>query len=462
MARGDPERRSSWRFGELTPDDFEALVFRLAWVEDRSVVRMRAPDGGLDVVRPDDERPGKAIAGWQAKRHTRDIDWRDCEASLDRCVQIWEPTAVTFVFPKNLTRGEHEAFHQRLAARHEGVTVDYWAAAALEGRLESESGKRVAAKFFRAHDEGELAQRMLRAGNASATAADFLQADFGIAEAIAEQDLDYDWEIRRRAAAQPPPAMDSRAMLRLTFEAGDHRLYADLLPAHVGAPVRLLIETDATSAGAQARRWLDELRQRGGRLRLREGVRIRVSDVPPPFGELLADAVDGEILVRSSSEPPPYFATIVAEGSSGPVALDVDLVATEPAEEWDAKLEGRYGGLRISLAFRWHVQEGRGESNLHFEYSPSGGSSRGGGRGLAMAARGARTRRCRSPRSTRGQAENAPGNNAAGRVGHTAHPLGGPQGALRHRASGRSASAADSSASLSRCGASRAGRGIRA
>jgi hypothetical protein len=59
---------------QLTPGEFEGLVFRVAWVEDRRVVRLQAPDGGLDTLLPDERRPGKAAHGWQAKRHTKSID----------------------------------------------------------------------------------------------------------------------------------------------------------------------------------------------------------------------------------------------------------------------------------------------------------------------------------------------------------------------------------------------------
>jgi len=103
MTRGDPRQPPSYRYGELTPGRFEGLVFRLAWVDDRRVVRLEAPDGGLDTLLPDEDRPGKATRGWQAKRHTKTIDWDDCERSLDRAVELWEPTRVTFVFPKDLT-----------------------------------------------------------------------------------------------------------------------------------------------------------------------------------------------------------------------------------------------------------------------------------------------------------------------------------------------------------------------
>src|SRR4051812_44558289 len=104
MAQGDPRRQRQYRYGELTPGEFEGLVFRVAWADDRRVVRLQAPDGGLDTLLPDERRPGKAAHGLQAKRHTRSIDRDDCEQSLDRSVDLWEPRGLTFVFPRDLNR----------------------------------------------------------------------------------------------------------------------------------------------------------------------------------------------------------------------------------------------------------------------------------------------------------------------------------------------------------------------
>jgi hypothetical protein len=78
MPAGDPKTPPVYRYRELPPPDFEGLVFRTAWVEDRRVVRVRAPDGGLDTIVPDASRAGKAERGWQAKRHAVSIDWEDC------------------------------------------------------------------------------------------------------------------------------------------------------------------------------------------------------------------------------------------------------------------------------------------------------------------------------------------------------------------------------------------------
>ena len=91
--------------------------------EDGRVVRLRAPDGGLDTVLPDEHDARRATRGWQAKRHAGRIDWADCERSLDRAVDTWKPRRVTFTFPRALTRGEHEKFAERLGRRHSGVAA---------------------------------------------------------------------------------------------------------------------------------------------------------------------------------------------------------------------------------------------------------------------------------------------------------------------------------------------------
>ena len=55
---------------------------------------------------------------------------------------------LTFVFPKDLNSTEHATFHRRLSTRHAGVKVDYWGKAALDARLQTTEGERIAASFF--------------------------------------------------------------------------------------------------------------------------------------------------------------------------------------------------------------------------------------------------------------------------------------------------------------------------
>ena len=357
----------------MSADEFESLVFRLAWADDNRVVRLRAPDGGLDTLLPDDHRPGKADRGWQAKRHTKDIDWRDCEKSLDRAVEFWETRSVTYAFPRDLTGQEHATFHQRLAGRHRDVSVDYWAKSSLDARLATTEGRRIAANVFQEHDAVALAERLLKAGSPLRSAEDFVAAEQAISEGLAELNLDYDWAIHRTTTDSPDVERSPGALLRLSFGRDQVLIHADLVLRHSSAASYpgLSIQLEDSPEGNRARAWLADLMRSGGRLNLAQGVALKLSDIPPPFGEFFGEPVTGEITIRAVAEPAPFYARLVAGAGAERVAIDLDLTPARAPDDWDAMLTGRHGGLTATLRFRWFVEQGRGESRFDFTYQPS-------------------------------------------------------------------------------------------
>jgi hypothetical protein len=371
MTAGDPKAQPPYRLDELTPDQFEGLVFRLAWAENAAVVRLRAPDGGLDTVLVDPDRPEAALRGWQAKRHTQRIDISDCQRSLDRAVTVWAPQTVTFVFPHDLTASEHTAFTRDVAARHPDVSVDYWGRSVVLARLDSEEGRRIAAVFFEEHDAVEIAERMLRAGSPLKSGVDLVEAEFAIADGLAQKNVDYDWIILHGAVdAIGPPPLSPSTIMRIALTRGKTVMYADCVPRHSSPSSRpeLSLQPDDSPEGRQARQWLDALLsgQGGGRLSLRDGVRFALSDIPPPFDDLLDEEAlsGGEVTIKAVAEPPPFYAQVIA----GNEAIDIDLLPITPTEEWDAELQGRIAGLVLTLRFVWSVNQGLGRLNISFEY----------------------------------------------------------------------------------------------
>ena len=130
----EPLSAHPYNLERLTDEEWEELTFLLANREDERVARLRAPDGGLDTLLPSEDRAGKADRGWQAKHYPGDIHWHKCVKSLDRAVALWEVNHVTFSFPRDLNQAEHITFHEKLSGRHDGVTVDYWAAAKVSAK----------------------------------------------------------------------------------------------------------------------------------------------------------------------------------------------------------------------------------------------------------------------------------------------------------------------------------------
>lgn len=214
------------------------------------------------------------------------------------------------------------------------------------------------------------------AGSRLQTGKDYLAAEGAIAESLALTHPDFEWVIHRGGPGLPEPARTPGAQLRLSFGRENVKLHADLVPRHA-SPTRvpgMTLRLEDSPEGAQARKWLDDFVRHGGRLALRDGMKVQLSDVPPPFGDLLGDPLSGELVLRAVPTPAPYYATAIAGSPDERVSLDVDLLPTDPSDDWDAVLEGRVGGLTVTLRFRWVVHEGQGESRLAFHYVANSGA----------------------------------------------------------------------------------------
>ncbi|MEJ7785690.1 MAG: hypothetical protein WKF96_12870 [Solirubrobacteraceae bacterium] len=373
MPAGDPRLPPPFDLNALTPDRFEALVYRLAWLEDKTTINPMAPDHGLDAVVLDADRPGRALRGFQAKRFNGPIDWAACEHSLDRAAAHWAPRRVTFAFSRALTAKQVERFHDRLASRHASITADFWDGPNVQARLRDEPGMRVAAGFFRTEDEAAVIERALRAGNALAAGADFASAELSLQQAYGQADADYDWIITRRPAGHPDAPDDPASIMKVEFTSEQTVVRADLVPRNA-SPVtspRTVVAFDDTDEGRQARAWFNDLMTSGGTLVLSEGVSVTVADVPAPLGDLFEGFEHERLTVRVLSEPAPYYARLTA-GQPGRVqSVDVDLLPQRAHDEWDATLGGAAGNLAVSFDFRWDVREARGRSLLRFAYTAS-------------------------------------------------------------------------------------------
>ncbi len=132
----------------MTPDDFEQLVFELVRRDEPTAERIKAPDGGADVLRSETEqRPAKV---WQAKRYAGDINWGECEESLVRAIGRWSPEEIVFVFARDLSETTEASFTTRLAEHHAAIEVSAaitrWGISELVLRLNERDDLRV--RFF--------------------------------------------------------------------------------------------------------------------------------------------------------------------------------------------------------------------------------------------------------------------------------------------------------------------------
>jgi hypothetical protein len=113
---------------------------------------------------------------------------------------------------------------------------------------------------------------------------------------------------------------------------------------------------------------LAELQSGGGRVLLREGVRLSLERVPKPFDELIAQPQSGEITVRAVPITQPWYARLEVDSNLGHGEIDIDLDVVEPADAWDAEWRGSKGDLELHIRTRWSVNEARGETALALRY----------------------------------------------------------------------------------------------
>ena len=143
---------------DLGDERFEDLVAAVVFAEYPDAERPDAPDGGADVLVPATEAHGALV--WQVKHYTRRIAWKKCEESLDAAVASYDPEAITFVFPHNLTKPRRDEFEERLAKRYPKVKVMPWGLERIKELLARHP--RIATRYF-GEDRTDVLPGLLRA-----------------------------------------------------------------------------------------------------------------------------------------------------------------------------------------------------------------------------------------------------------------------------------------------------------
>lgn len=376
MNARDPKSAHPLALDKLTDDEWEELTYLVAWTDDRRVERLKAPDGGLDTVLPDPSDSETAERGWQAKRYPGPINWGKCEESLDRAVELWKVKRVTFTFPRDLTRGQRTTFSRRLENRHQGVSVDYLGGSWIRARLAAdEAGERIAQRFYGHQDPIAVMERAMTAGGKLSKGSDAVDREFAVSEFEQGADPHFQWVIVKGREGDPEPPRAEGAAMRLQFRKGDLRMWADAVPRgsssteHYGPKVRVV--ADDSPEGKEAARLLAELAEGGGRLQLREGVKVALERLPRPFGEVLDEPLQGEMTLKLVPIAEPWFARLEVASEDRVDSIDLDLVPQDPDPEWDNEWKGGRGGLELRISTRWSVNDARGESKLGLRFGPT-------------------------------------------------------------------------------------------
>jgi hypothetical protein len=117
---------------DLTPGQFEQLVYAVVLKDHPRAQKLKAPDFGADVL---DDPTSKRPRVWQVKHYPKKINWSHCQESLDRAFHKWRPAEITFVFPPDLTGNDHQDFNDKLVGR-QNVPIERWTASHLNEALE--------------------------------------------------------------------------------------------------------------------------------------------------------------------------------------------------------------------------------------------------------------------------------------------------------------------------------------
>jgi hypothetical protein len=354
------------------------LVYLLSRTRDEKVAKLRAPDGGLDTVRPADEDPLIAEWGIQAKLYREHIKWAGCRESLDRAVNVWQARYVTFAFPRDLTVNQHKLFHKHLGSRHPSVRLDWWGATELTALLlENPAGRGIAKRFFHTEDPSEIAERAIRAGKPLSSAADLLDHESLTGSFLQSADPHVTWVETKRSRSQTPLPRTENALLRLEIADEEQEVVFDAVPrslADAGRRPEPTVGFDDSPEGRRARELLRAVETQGGRAEL-GNVSFRIDHIPAPFDELFKEGAEGDLVVRSVRTAAPWAAALAVETDTGEGELELDLVAAEPEHEWDAKLVGERHGLRIEIRFVWSHTTGQGSLRLVWHFSRASGSN---------------------------------------------------------------------------------------
>jgi hypothetical protein len=380
------------RIAVMPPDQFEQLVFELAHREDPEVRRLVHPDGGADTLRPVEE--DRASEVWQAKRYPKEINWKECEDSLDSSIDRFSPTTVTFVFPRDLSQQLEQSFQTRLVEREKaveaGVRVGLWNLSELVRRLNQHEDLKL--RFFGRDQEDVLLrmERTMSAGGRLESGGDLVERARTLSEFAEQQDVDFTYAITSSSSTAPAPNWEE--LPYLVMEVGGRRSKVNVATwpregARVDLPAFFFTDDEAgQSARMEAVRSLargeEAVVTHGARLRLHApqamrdlvpdasaltGGTVRLPPSDPVSLELEVKTPDGELVRQLDMRPVPPRpgATLAVAGFSGGVLVELNFtLLAEPTISADLTFSAHFGSdarenaeaAELLYGFRTHEQ----------------------------------------------------------------------------------------------------------
>ena len=263
---------------DLGDERFEDLVAAVVFAEYPDAERPDAPDGGADVLVPATGAHGPLV--WQVKHYTGRIGWKKCEDSLDAAVRSYDPEAVTFVFPRNLTKPRRDEFQERLVNRHPKVKVTYWGSERIKEMLARHPD--IATRFFK-EDRAELLPGLLRAvaqgGKELENTHDIADRAFELDSFADLTDPSFEYEMSF-GRADPAPNVWSDTPFMVIEEVRDGRRFTTEARLRPEAKGELLGGFTDDDAGERSREKAREAFAAGESVEVNEGVWMQANPAP--------------------------------------------------------------------------------------------------------------------------------------------------------------------------------------
>jgi hypothetical protein len=363
-------------FHGLSDDAFEELCFLVVLLEHPEAIRLRAPDNGADAALPEGANR-RYTRCWQAKRFGNQIQWHQCRHSLDTALGAYAPRRYTFCFANDLTGKQEERFNHHLAARHPGVTVDWWGASKLTATLiATDQGERIARRYIDSPDViAQAIAQAIRAGGPLETGADAFERMRAAAEWLAGRDPYYSYLTSQHEPTIAEPALHPGGIISVERVGSDVVERIQAIPRNPNAIQGRLpggvIHFDNTDAGQAALDQVNRAFEGEDEVTIDRGVRVEFRNLPEAIVEFAGNDEPEQVSIRiAPGRRPklmPWQATLAATSTRGDARFDVDLLPVSPSAGWEAEYSGVRFGLRVAVRFR-RAAEGA-TANLEWTYT---------------------------------------------------------------------------------------------
>lgn len=353
----------------LGDERFEQLVASIVLATHPDAERPVAPDGGADVLLP--ATPSRRARVWQVKHYPGSIAWKKCETSLDDAVAAYDPEAVVFVFPRNLSQPLRATFNSRLVKREPNVDVSHWGLQRIQDELARYPDIRT--RYF-GEDRGDLMPGLIRAmqqgGRELENTRDLVDRAFGLDEFANTADPSFSYEMSVGSADLKERLWEDPPFMVIHETRGDRRVSAEAwLRPEARANASFGFTDD--DAGELAREQVRRALAAGQPVEITEGLWSRVENPPVAVREAVSALEAGGYQVAHTICPGRSVVDLSLEFGDGPDAENLHFAARgiPPPKGFDLSVGCIANGLSVFIDVK-HPPSGGLSIGLHVGAEP--------------------------------------------------------------------------------------------